>query len=235
MKILLTNDDGIEAEGLMALAKACSAFSEVCVVAPDRHRSCCSHHVTVAEHLRVTQVDTQRFAVSGFPADCVRIALMAIKFQPDLVLSGINHGGNLGSDTIMSGTVAAAREARLLGIPAIAVSQYRKPAIRTDWNAAADRFLSRLPELMKTPPESESGIWNVNLPALGEEDGEPDWQQCPLEQEPLVFNFQETETGWEYQSNYQSRPRNPGSDVDVCFRGNVTMTWLDVFPNANTP
>jgi hypothetical protein len=103
VKLLLTNDDGFEADGLQELAKRLSAQHQVYVVAPDSGRSCCGHSVTNAESLHVVRHSDSGWSVSGTPADCIRLATLVLKIQPDWVLSGVNHGGNLGIDTIYSG------------------------------------------------------------------------------------------------------------------------------------
>jgi 5'-nucleotidase len=121
--ILVTNDDGIAAAGLAALAEAMEALGEVCVVAPDRERSTVGHSLTLHRPLRVEQIGTRRFAVNGMPADCVNLGILGLlPVPPSLVVSGINHGGNLGDDVTYSGTVSAAMEGTLLGVPSIAVS-----------------------------------------------------------------------------------------------------------------
>src|SRR5262249_57858395 len=122
MKLLLTNDDGVFAPGLEALAEAAAELGEVLVVAPASHLSGCGHRVTTHGPIRVEQVAPGRVAVDGTPGDCVRVALHDLMPDADWVLSGINHGGNLGADVHHSGTVAAAREAVLHGRPAIALS-----------------------------------------------------------------------------------------------------------------
>lgn len=123
MKILVTNDDGIHAPGIRALAEGLSDLGEVAVVAPDRERSAVGHGLTLHHPLRADQIAPNWFAVDGTPADCVNLGVHnLLGFKPDVVVSGINRGGNLGEDVIYSGTVAGAREATLMGIPAIAVS-----------------------------------------------------------------------------------------------------------------
>ena len=122
--ILLTNDDGIEAEGLKSLRDALRHIAHVLVVAPDRERSAVSHGLTIHERLKFQDAGTDSFSLNGTPADCVIFALdQLFPEPPDLVISGINHGANLGDDIMYSGTVAAAREAARYGVPAIAVSQ----------------------------------------------------------------------------------------------------------------
>lgn len=123
MKILVTNDDGINAAGLVCLADAMSKLGEVTVVAPDREMSAVGHALTLHHPLRATCVSDGWFAVDGTPTDCVNLGIHSLlDFKPDLVVSGINRGGNMGDDVTYSGTVAAAMEATLMGIPSIAVS-----------------------------------------------------------------------------------------------------------------
>src|SRR5690606_14760928 len=135
MKILLTNDDGIDARGLALLQEIASRRAEVVVVAPDRHLSGCRPRVVTDEDLVLTQTGPSRYSLSGTPADCVRIGLLHVVPDADWVLSGVNDGGNLGVDTYLSGTVAGAREAALFERPAMALSQYRKGRGEKDWSA----------------------------------------------------------------------------------------------------
>jgi len=122
--ILLTNDDGIEAEGLKTLEKVLGELARIVVVAPDRERSGISHGLTIHNSLKVKEHGEDRYSLDGTPADCVIYAMRHLfSVFPDLVVSGINHGANLGDDIMYSGTVAAAREASRHGIPSIAVSQ----------------------------------------------------------------------------------------------------------------
>jgi len=123
MKILLTNDDGIRAEGLLILKEVLSQNHDVYVIAPDRERSACSNIFTMRDKLTVIKLDSRTFSVNGFPADCVSLALhYNIIPEVDLVISGINHGPNLGDDIHFSGTVAGARTAFIFGKPGIALS-----------------------------------------------------------------------------------------------------------------
>src|SRR6266542_4887828 len=122
--ILVTNDDGVHAAGLYALAAALDDLGDVYVVAPDREQSAVGHALTLHRPLRVTQVGERRFAVNGTPSDCVNLAVLGfLPERPVLVASGINHGSNLGDDVTYSGTVSAAMEGTLLGVPSMAVSQ----------------------------------------------------------------------------------------------------------------
>ncbi|MGB5492800.1 MAG: 5'/3'-nucleotidase SurE [Woeseiaceae bacterium] len=123
MKILVSNDDGYLATGIIALTEALERVADVVVVAPDRNRSAASSSLTLDRPLRVAEVAKNRYRVDGTPSDCVHLALTGfLDHEPDLVVSGINHGANLGDDVIYSGTVAAALEGRFLGLPTIAVS-----------------------------------------------------------------------------------------------------------------
>ncbi len=122
--ILVTNDDGIHAEGIAHLAAALRPLGEVVVVAPDRERSAASHALTLHAPLRIREIQKGEFAVDGTPADCVYLgALEVLDRKPDLIVSGINHGANIGDDVTYSGTIAAAIEGTILGIPSFAISQ----------------------------------------------------------------------------------------------------------------
>jgi 5'-nucleotidase len=121
--ILVTNDDGVHAAGLAALAGALGELGEVWMIAPEREQSACGHALTLHRPVRAVPISERRFAVTGTPSDCVNLGVLGfMPERPVLVASGINHGGNLGDDVTYSGTVSAAMEATLLGVPAIAVS-----------------------------------------------------------------------------------------------------------------
>src|SRR5207249_146420 len=138
MKFLLTNDDGIDAEGLAALRAAAEAIGRSLVVAPSACHSGGGHQVTTHGPIRVCRRDEQCFVIEGTPADCVRVGLDRLAPETNWVLSGINHGGNLGADLYMSGTAAAVREGVLHGKPGIAVSHYHRKGIDPlDWPRAA--------------------------------------------------------------------------------------------------
>jgi 5'-nucleotidase len=165
VKILLTNDDGIHAPGINALAAALSEVAEVAVVAPDRERSAASHALTLHHPLRAEKLAPGRFSVDGTPTDCVNLGIHSlIDFHPDLVVSGINRGANLGDDVTYSGTVAAALEATLMGIPAFAVSLVSLAA-DADYTGAA-RFAARLALQVKSQGLPPDTFLNVNVPAL---------------------------------------------------------------------
>ncbi|MGD9600581.1 MAG: 5'/3'-nucleotidase SurE [Gammaproteobacteria bacterium] len=164
MRILLSNDDGIRAPGLMALASALREIAHVTVVAPERNRSGASNALTLERPLRVESVAADCYAVDGTPADCVNLALTgALDLHPDLVVSGINAGENLGEDVLYSGTVAAAMEGALRGLPAFAVSLAMGGETGSFDRAAslAARFVARVGAL----PPSKGTLLNINIPA----------------------------------------------------------------------
>ncbi len=164
MRLLLSNDDGIDAPGLSALARHLSADHEVWVVAPAAEQSAQSHSLTMREPLRIQARGPRRFAVTGTPADCVYVALHDLLPEPpDLMLSGINSGTNLGGDVHYSGTVAAAREAVLNGIGAIAVSLWLGRGADPHWSTAA-QIASRL--IGSTSDLGARLLLNVNVPDL---------------------------------------------------------------------
>lgn len=178
MRVLLTNDDGIEAGGLQALRCALLALEDIslAVVAPDGNRSAMARSITTRRPLWVQEVDfgdgTVGYATDGTPVDCVRLARLGLieGFEPDLVVSGINHGSNLGDDITYSGTVAAALEAIVLGLPGIAVSQQSR-ALELDFRAAeafdfqtAARFTAGLVRELDRVPLPAGTLLNVNVP-----------------------------------------------------------------------
>ena len=235
MRILLINDDGIDAPGLAALQRACESIAavnndELYIVAPDGEASQIGHRVTTAEPLHVSERGERRFAVSGTPADCTRLALTALlPFRPDLVLSGINAGGNLGHDLVISGTVAAAREAAYLGVPAIAVSHYMKADFKLCWDTAAGRTARALEALL--PTDFQDGEYlNINLPHIAPDAAEPEVVEAHAERSPLLVSYEVTgENGYRYTGRYADRPISaPDSDVAVCFGGNISLSRLRV-------
>ena len=161
--ILLTNDDGIEAEGLKWLEDCLQELAEIIVVAPDRERSAVSHGLTIHSPLTPTEVRQNHYVLNGTPADCVIYALGKLLTRyPDVVISGINHGANLGEDIMYSGTVAAAREASRYGIPSLAISQAydQKPISFKD----GARFVGTLIKGYLENNPSGGMCLNVNLP-----------------------------------------------------------------------
>lgn len=164
MRILLSNDDGYFAPGLAALADALASLAEVTVVAPERDRSGASNSLTLDRPLMLRQAPSGFHYVNGTPTDCVHLAVTGmLDHLPDIVISGINHGANMGDDTIYSGTVAAATEGYLLGIPSIAVSLASHNARHFD---TAARVVADLVRRIQAQPPTEPLLLNVNVPDL---------------------------------------------------------------------
>lgn len=162
VKILLSNDDGYLATGINVLADALAEVADLVVVAPDRNHSGASNSLTLHSPLRVNEVAPNRYFVTGTPSDCVHLALSGMFDEdPDIVISGINHGANLGDDVIYSGTVAAAMEGRYLGLPAIAVSLVGQRPQHFD---AAAKVVVDLLDRVQTSELPEDVLLNVNVP-----------------------------------------------------------------------
>jgi 5'-nucleotidase len=169
MRLLITNDDGILAHGIECLCEAAEPLGEITVVAPDREQSATSHSLTLHHPLRPVKRGERRWQVDGTPTDCVMLALDALMPQrPDFVLSGINHGQNMGEDVLYSGTVAAAMEGLALGVPSIAIS-FAGGDLRADVSQLREQvkvltpILKHLTTLTNVPAET---LFNVNLPPI---------------------------------------------------------------------
>ena len=167
MRVLVSNDDGVDAEGIAVLASHLrQAGHEVTVVAPDRDRSGASNSLTLDLPIRVRRVDAHTYAVAGTPTDCVHLALTGLLAQePDIVVSGINNAANLGDDVIYSGTVSAAMEGRFLGLPAVAVSLVSRNHQPQHFDTAARAAVQIVARLVADPLPSDT-ILNVNVPDL---------------------------------------------------------------------
>jgi 5'-nucleotidase len=165
MKLLLSNDDGIDAPGLAALLATARTIGDPVVVAPAGPQSGVSHMITWESCVRLEQRGERSFAVHGTPADCARLGLLRVEPDAEWVLSGINHGGNLGADVHYSGTVAVVREATLHGWRGIAFSQYLRKDVEPDWPRAT-RWVERLLRDLLARPLDPGAFYNVNLPHL---------------------------------------------------------------------
>jgi 5'-nucleotidase len=228
MKLLLSNDDGIDAPGLQALSEAAGQLGEAVVVAPVEGHSGCGHRVTTDEELTILKRGVDRFAVDGTPADCVRVALHSLTPDAAYVLAGINAGGNLGADVWVSGTVAAVREAVLHGKPGIALSQYRRRELPFDWPRAAEWCVPLLRDLLSRPWEPGT-FWNVNLPNLEPGAPMPAVVFCPLNPHPLPLSYRREGDRLRYNGNYHERRRDAGTDVAVCFGGQIAVSLIRLF------
>jgi 5'-nucleotidase len=165
MRILVSNDDGVRSPGIRALAEALAPLGELWIVAPDRERSAASHSISLHRPLRIAKVEERVYTTDGTPADCVYLAVNHLLKgkPPDIVASGINHGPNLGDDITYSGTVAAAFEGTMLGIPSLAFSLCARGRSLDDLPAAA-RFARSVVEGLSRHPLPAGVLLNVNIP-----------------------------------------------------------------------
>ena len=232
-KLILTNDDGIDAPGLAALYAACRGFGECVVVAPRSHQSGVGHACTTHEPLHFGQVADGWFAVDGTPVDCTRIAVTHLASDADVVVAGINEGGNLGADFYTSGTVAAAREGIFLGRRSIAVSQYIRPDVPIDWEVTAE-WARAVVKMLLERPGSPDEYFSVNLPHVPERREVPEMRFCGLDprQVKVDFDVHEHDAGGQYtatyQGDYHGRPCLPRRDIEVCFGGEIAVTKIPV-------
>jgi 5'-nucleotidase len=236
VNILVTNDDGISSPGLAALARAMRRLGDVWVVAPDRERNAVGHALTLHKPLRITRVDRQVFSINGTPTDCVNLALKKLMPRaPKLVISGINRGVNLGDDVTYSGTVSAALEGTIMGIPSIAVSQEGDEEFQFD---AAAAYAARIARIVLKHGLPEETLLNVNVPnrPLKSIKGAT---FAPLSRrrfdDPIVEK--RDPRGRKYYwiaGTRQSWSRHTNSDYDAVRRGRVAITpiHLDVTHHA---
>lgn len=248
LNILLTNDDGIDAPGIQALAVSVKHALElhrpeqphqIIVVAPDRCRSECGHSIETSRPLTLTTVRENWHSVDGTPVDCIRVARYAMGIQPDVVFSGINAGANLGVNLMVSGTFAAAREASLLGIPAMAASHYRHPQIPKTWEHTPQWLAQTIGEFLtmvidqrsdSTDPLWAAPLWNVNLPAIDPNPRKvPPVVHCEVDRCPIDRTGTVGEEGKiQFELDFHARPREQGRDVQHCFDGQITVSKIGV-------
>ena len=228
MKIILTNDDGINAPGLQALANCFQDIVQIVIVAPAQPQSGSAHRVTTRSPIRVNQIGPSRFSVEGTPADCARVAIKEIASEADWLISGINQGANLGTDVYNSGTVAAAREAAILGCRSIAVSQYVAKDHHVNWEITGYHAAAVIKMLM----EREIApllFWNVNLPHPLNSNNAIPVGFCELDTNPHKYEFCKNGNEYVYKGSIHERPRDPGTDVAVCFdEGKISITPIAV-------
>jgi 5'-nucleotidase len=231
MRILIANDDGYLAPGLAALVQACEGLGELDVVAPEQNASGTSNSLTLNRPLSVyTAANGVRF-INGTPSDCVHIALTGVlEHRPDLVVSGINQGANMGDDTLYSGTVAAAMEGFLFGIPAIAFSQIEKGWTHLD--AAARVARSVIEHVLRQTPARSPYLLNVNIP------NRPDADQLPRQVTRLGRRHSSEavirqtsprgETMYWIGAAGDAREAGAGTDFHATANGAVSITPLQV-------
>jgi 5'-nucleotidase len=227
VNIVITNDDGYGEPGIEALRSVVEPLGRVTVVAPAEPHSFAGHRVTMKQAIRVDEVKPRAFAVHAAPADCTRLALKQLVPNADWVIAGINPGANLGTDVHQSGTVAAAREAAILGVKSIAISQYiaRGQAINWEYTTHhAARIIAHLVQKALVPGQ----YWNVNLPHPFNGVSPLERMICPLDRNPHDYTYSKIDSTYLYQGIIHNRPRDTGADVDVCFGGKISITRLEI-------
>ena len=231
MRILIANDDGYLAPGLQALVQACQGLGEIDVFAPERNASGTSNALTLSQPLTVHTASNGFRFVTGTPSDCVHLALTSgLIPKPDLVLSGINNGANMGDDTLYSGTVAAATEGFLFGVPAIAFSLVDKNWAHLD--AAARVARKVVDHVLANPPSQRPWLLNVNIPARADADLAP-WQLTRLgrrhsSQPAIATTNPRGETIYWIGPAGDARDEGPGTDFQFTRDGGVSITPLQV-------
>ena len=230
MRILLSNDDGYFAPGLAALAETLSAFADVTVVAPERDRSGASNSLTLDRPLTLRQSSSGFYYVNGTPTDCVHLAVTGmIAGQPDMVISGVNHGANMGDDTIYSGTVAAATEGFLLGIPSMAVSLV---GVSRGYYQTAARVAAQLVGRFQARPIHQPFLLNINVPDLPYEELkgiEVTRLGKRHKAEPVVKSQSPRgETVYWVGAAGGAQDAGPGTDFHAVANGKVSITPLQI-------
>ncbi len=233
MKILLTNDDGIDAAGLHATYDAIQGLGEILVVAPSKVQSATSHAITLHRPMAVTPYVCGKFkghAVDGRPADCVKLAIAELVGPVDLVISGINHGANVGVNVHYSGTVGAAREAAFQGIPAIALSLHLGDKTQDHYKRAAGHARAAIDEVLKVGID-KGVLVNINVPILDGGAEPRGMKAVPLNVSPMHDRF-DREAGADGRVYFQAQDsmaftdRGKGTDVDSLYDGYTTLTPL---------
>lgn len=237
MRILLTNDDGIDAPGIRALHEAVRDMGEVHIVAPAEVQSAMGHAVTFHRPVRCAQWACGRvagyrgIAVHGRPADCVKLAISNLIEQPvDLVLSGMNAGANVGINVIYSGTVAAAMEAAFLGVPSIAVSLHIGDPGKTRWEAAAAHARRAIDRILAGPIPRHTVV-NLNVPILDDGAEPVGIKVVPISTSPLVDEYESSEDPegdrhYRVRFSMAFRHTPADSDVEAIFAKYITVTPL---------
>lgn len=233
-RFLLTNDDGIDAPGIQALARSLQALDnahELHWVAPNCQYSGCGHPAIDDQPIRVESRDrqpsTSAYAVYSSPASCARVGVRALAPAVDWVISGVNAGGNLGVDQYVSGTVAGARQGAMDGKPAIALSQYIDSPKPIHWPTVERWTTAVLRELLMRPLPDKH-FWSVNYPHLEPDSPLPELVFCEPSRDSMMLEFKETPEGYVAHSVYRDRPIAPGSDVEACFGGRIAITQLSI-------
>lgn len=230
MRILLSNDDGYFAPGMQALADALGGVGEIVVVAPEQNRSGASNSLTLDRPLFLKQAANGFYFVNGTPTDCVHLAVTGmLDYQPDIIVSGINNGANMGDDTIYSGTVAAATEGFLLGIPSVAISLTSHEG---KYFATAGRVAREIVERFIANPIREPVLLNVNVPDIPHADlrgTEVTRLGRRHKAEPVVaMRSPRNETVYWVGAAGAAADAGPGTDFNAVERGCVSITPLQI-------
>ena len=233
MRVLVSNDDGVDAPGIRILAEGLRAAGhEVLVVAPDRDRSGASNSLTLDAPVRVLQRDEHTWCVYGTPTDCVHVAITGmLALEPDMVVSGINNTANLGDDVIYSGTVAAAMEGRFLGLPAVAMSRATRDHRGEHYETAARAAVEIIARLQKDPLPADT-ILNVNVPDIP-------WSEVRGFEVSRLGNRHRSEpcvqqadprgrTWWWIGAAGPEQDAGPGTDFNAVRSGNIAITPINV-------
>ena len=236
MRILLTNDDGIHAEGLVALEKIAAQLSDdIWICAPEYEQSGASRALTLAEPIRVRRLGPRRFATTGTPTDCVMLGLhdLVEGAKPDLVLSGVNRGANLAEDVTMSGTVAGAIEAMALGVPGIALSQMGAYEPSSAYYAVAEHFGAGIVKRLFETGWPNDVVMNVNFPS-GEPEGvtavevtRQGFRDTHVRHAEKRMDLRGREYYWVGFRNEDSRPAD-GTDLRAVYDGRISVTPLHI-------
>ncbi|MEM9419925.1 MAG: 5'/3'-nucleotidase SurE [Planctomycetota bacterium] len=241
MRILLTNDDGIDAPGLAALYRAIESLGEVHVIAPALVQSATSHAVTFHRPISVEQCGLGH-AVSGRPADCVKLGIHALVKEPiDLVISGMNSGANVGINVLYSGTVGAAREANFNGIPAIAVSLHIGDWGHDHWDRAAQHARRTIDQILAGPLDGDT-LLNVNVPVLDDGAEPVGVKVAPASMSKMIVDYKPgtDDAGnptYQVCNTMTFAEREPDTDVSALYEKYITVTPLhfDTTCPTNTP
>jgi 5'-nucleotidase len=228
LKIAITNDDGIDAPGLKALYYGVQDLGDIVVVAPQHPQSGIAHRVTTRTPIRFKKRGRERYSIDGTPADCARIALKRFVPEAGWLIAGINPGANLGSDVYNSGTVAAAREAAILGCRAIAISQYIAHNQQIDWDITG-KYARGVLHMLMDRDLAPGCFWNVNLPHPLNTGDNPAYEFCDLDTHPHRYTYTMQGDALVYNGTIHERPRDAGKDVAVCFdERKISVTCLAV-------
>ena len=232
MKLLISNDDGYQAEGIAVLAQAMSNLADITVIAPEANRSCASSSLSVRKDIRVRTKDNGWICVDGSPGDCVHLAVNGLLKQlPDMVVAGINHGSNLGDEVIYSGTVAAAIEGRFLSMPAVAFSLASETAAPQFFETAARVARQIVSHIIQYPLAADT-LLNVNIPDI-------DFNRVKgiavthcgshLPSKPAIRQPKNGEHHtWQIGPAGSEDDAGPGSDIDAVKNGYVSITPIQI-------